>query len=496
MDNAKLMHVLDAAGRLAGHPVRPASKFDQLLTKADALRARADAAAAEAVCSFVVTIRASAAKADDAPFDESKHPRAKDGKFGSGGGSSGGSVKGAGSQADPSSGPMAPAKALKAKFSPSVGTKLKELGFTKKTTADGHSYFVHGTTDVKVYPNLGVQEKKNAVQTRAWISRKEGHDPIHGSGAEALEKLLTRAKAAAEAAKATPAQPSLSKHGYELQETKTSAQGTVALFSKGSAKIALETTSGVWFSQSPGFQAKLGIGEDKLEKLLSGDKEVLKDLGKPAFGQTVETWTDMMVGIKPTTAPAQPHESASGAGEDHSPAHIKQYKALRKGEPTATPEEETAVRSYTGSGYVEMNQKLRADPEGSKSNYINAITKFLDRASLPEAVTLYRGVKSEYAKILKSVIRPGTEFIDHGFVSMSTHKGAADQFAGGLKMEISVPKGAKATPISHFGTHANEHEVLAQRGSVLKVTHFDRANGLVKCELLPPENDHSAEPKF
>lgn len=88
-------------------------------------------------------------------------------------------------------------------------------------------------------------------------------------------------------------------------------------------------------------------------------------------------------------------------------------------------------------------------------------------------MTVYRGVKGDYAKILKSVMHPGTSFVDRGFFSTSTNPSVASNFGGGLTMQIKMPKGTNAAAIGTWSGHHDEHEILLARNTIFHVEAVD-----------------------
>ena len=138
--------------------------------------------------------------------------------------------------------------------------------------------------------------------------------------------------------------------------------------------------------------------------------------------------------------------------------------------PLATTEEKSAIYNYTGPGYADMNTSLRhgkAPSDYGSAGSIKSLKQWLDKAKLPEDVTVFRKVSGEYANLLKSIIFEGAAFQDKGFVSTSSSRNV---WSGEMTFEISAKKGAKGAAVKHMSNHPEEDEILFQAGSKLKVT--------------------------
>ena len=117
-------------------------------------------------------------------------------------------------------------------------------------------------------------------------------------------------------------------------------------------------------------------------------------------------------------------------------------------------------KHYSAEGKARLEAETKAHAE--------ALSGMLDRASLSENVTTFRGVSGEFAKSLTN----GSTWTDKAFTSSSLSEELAMGFAGSSGaaqhlMRINMPKGAKASALPKS---AAEYEVVAQRGSSYKVT--------------------------
>ena len=282
-----------------------------------------------------------------------------------------------------------------------------------------------------------------------------GGDVVQGSGIQALEQAL--------ASLGKPVKGFVTGIGFE--KVASNAQGT--LYKKGDATLWVGD-DGKWVSHSPGHLTKEGIGTGALEQLMMG-----KATSGP-WSNTNVTPAEMMNG---------PQGGLSSTAEDKTlPQHKVLLKKLEKHAPQGTLAEHQAVNVYTGSEYKSINNALRHDnDQGHYTETVSELTTWLDKASLPEDVTLFRKVGGEYAKILKSIVCKGAVFRDRGFMSTSPNPGV---WHGDLKMEILAKKGAKVAAVSHHSQHKHEDEVLVQRGYSMKVIDMDFKNNYLKVELL------------
>jgi hypothetical protein len=110
----------------------------------------------------------------------------------------------------------------------------------------------------------------------------------------------------------------------------------------------------------------------------------------------------------------------------------------------------------------------------------------LAKATVPEAVTVYRGVTGEFA----AGLQPGSEFTDPGYGSTSLSPDAGEMYgAGQTVMRIVVPKGTHAAYITAMEANkGHEQELLLPRGCKYKITGETTENGkrILTAEIVPP----------
>lgn len=141
----------------------------------------------------------------------------------------------------------------------------------------------------------------------------------------------------------------------------------------------------------------------------------------------------------------------------------------RRIRPQWSPDEKSALVSYTGSGYSSINGQLR---RGSVSVYekktINNMIKGMD--PLPQDLLVHRGCSWEqfglgsYENALASI---GKTVTDEGFLSTSVGGHAA--FGGSVKVIVELPKGTVGAFVKSISRFSNENEYIVAAGTKFKV---------------------------
>ena len=403
---------------------------------------------------------------DDAPFVESDHPRGPDGKF------------------------------LGYKSGAAFKEPLASAGF-KKQTGQNKLTYTTPTGDKLVFE----PPKGGAKQSAEWSFYPKNGSPLKGKFSSALQAALAKAQAAGKAGQATnpaqtPASPPATAAAAPATAAAAAAPATAAAAPKpfvgaydetfmaalGGKKIgsgtfengspgqiyevnnskAIISKDGEWYVSTSGFTTKHGNGMEALGQLLGGGGFT----GSPPWSNAPNiSVTDKGIEGKAAIQKTQKSELFAVA------------EKLKAAAPSFTKVEKSAVVAYSGSQYSEINKALRhggKEPETAKH-----IASWLDKASLPEPMKVYRRVSGEYSKIIKSIIFEGAIFQDKGFVSTSYASGV---WSGDLTMIIDAPKGAKGAIIEHVSHHKGEKEILFQRNSKFKVNKI--SGNEIHCEII------------
>jgi hypothetical protein len=153
-----------------------------------------------------------------------------------------------------------------------------------------------------------------------------------------------------------------------------------------------------------------------------------------------------------------------------------------------TPQQTQAIKEYTGSMYRTVNPKLRDGKPVSKADMkdVKLMDQAFDGAKTKEPIEVYRGL-GETDRDLFANIKVGQSFMDHGFVSTSTDKDTAFNFARGdtpTVMRVQVPTGSKAISVDALSAFKksgyvtrSENEILLNRGGSYKVVSITPGKG-------------------
>lgn len=250
------------------------------------------------------------------------------------------------------------------------------------------------------------------------------------------------------------------------------AQFNLGVFEAGMAKpdgsaLKISGESGKWTLASPGHMTKVGENPEGLKALLSGGDWKAHGVKNYAEGQ------------------GYPSPIDSGATSSETGGHEALHHEIAKVRPKPTGVESSAISYYKGVGYTPMNSSLRKT--GKHTPETQKMHNWLARAEIPLDCTLYRGVKGEYAAVLKSIVDEGTTFRDRGFISTSTSEMFSKNWgngSGNILMAIDVKKGQRGAAIRSVNDSDGEYEIVLQDDSKLKVISFDMAAGTMHCELV------------
>lgn len=154
---------------------------------------------------------------------------------------------------------------------------------------------------------------------------------------------------------------------------------------------------------------------------------------------------------------------------------------------TINDEQLSAINQYTDES-IQINTylhtgKMREDPTLEKDeidNIVNKIDSVFKKASIPEDITVYRGITNfELSKMSNSALKVGSKYVPSAFVSTSYDKNVAEEFSQGKNpaiLEINLPKGTKAIALENHADAENksEKEILIARNTEFRVKELKK----------------------
>lgn len=190
---------------------------------------------------------------------------------------------------------------------------------------------------------------------------------------------------------------------------------------------------------------------------------------------------------KPIVKPIREIGKPSRTGKaDFAIAPSVMEKDWRAHNNTLTPEQESAVRRYSGSWYTPMNELLRGQvtPEqraSSKAYWddVEAQAQLVQEsmAPAPRGTKVFRGMRTDAlglgsnpsAEQIQSLV--GQVLVNDAFTSTSVNRDAA--FSGGVHLQIEVPKGSPTLWMNGNSGIPTEQELLLAAGSKMRIDGVD-----------------------
>ncbi|TRW22004.1 hypothetical protein FL857_11825 [Criibacterium bergeronii] len=148
-------------------------------------------------------------------------------------------------------------------------------------------------------------------------------------------------------------------------------------------------------------------------------------------------------------------------------------------------EEIDALIKYTGDNYRNINDSLRGLDIMTDDNKMitEKLKTALDRASLPNNMTLYRGTSIEALGEYKNLDPKnllGKTINEKGFMSTSMNNSVAEEtFLENMHMTIEAPKGSKGLDISPISQYP-ESEILFKSEQEIVITDAKVEDGVLK----------------
>lgn len=140
------------------------------------------------------------------------------------------------------------------------------------------------------------------------------------------------------------------------------------------------------------------------------------------------------------------------------------------------------IYAYTGEEYSEINKGLRQGKLGTKGGFLGGLLggkspleervrgmdAAMEKSVVTEPFVSFRGMFLQGDMLQKFLnAAPGDVLEDKGFVSTSTNPDKA--FSGNIRLEITVPKGARAFSVQSISRYKDEDEIILDRGGSFKV---------------------------
>lgn len=348
-----------------------------------------------------------------------------------------------------------------------VNKQMKDYGFSDPVTNGPVSIWMSGDVYAKYNDENGEwkvwDEGGHSDKGYGYASFKNGVYAAVGPGLEEHEEETAAAVHPSSPAPASNAATFLANKGYTLAE---SGPKSDIFTTPSGAKVEFTPETEEWVAITPNHMPKEGTGLASLQQLMSGQPAIIPPGGSAPWKNTQKTIMTASEKEGQAKIAAQAAEANKWSAE-----HQEKYKKVMAAAPVPTPAQRTAISKYSGSSYATMNDALRHNPGALKNDqHVKALDDYLNNASFPVDFTVERGVKGEYAKILKSVIHPGGTFVDRGYSSTSGRIGGGWT---GLKMKITCPAGSKGASIRAHSQHSSEDEILLPRNAVFKVLKME-----------------------
>jgi hypothetical protein len=411
---------------------------------------------------------------DEANFKESEHPRDADGKF-------------------------SPYQhSISGEVGKKMKTNLKTLEFKKATkTSSGKFKYENPSGAVIV---IEPPPEKGAWSAKwTWYPGPNTKEPIKGSGNKSLSDALEQYAKWNDLNKpesGTPKQeaPKQEEPKKTEEPPKSNTMKLLdTLLDKGFTKAQnywekgdgskIKFVGEKWLSVLPGHVTKMGVGFADLEKLLNGE---VPPSAKSVKTANIDYWPNPAPESKPAPQQPQPKQQTSSGQQHWSELQLE----LTSDAPKPTPTQLSAIRSYTGSTYREMNSNLRENyGQILPGSNISHLQEYLMSAETPKDITVFRKVGDNFAKFLKSIAHPGGTWHDKGFTSCALNK---EVWHGSIHMEIEIKKGFKGASINNMSSNKGETEFLLPAGSIFKFKKITpQANGVthMKMELIDQSLD-------
>ena len=136
--------------------------------------------------------------------------------------------------------------------------------------------------------------------------------------------------------------------------------------------------------------------------------------------------------------------------------------------------EDEAVGDYELEDDYEIKEFVRTQLStltAEAEEYTRFLRNALGKAKTKKNMITYRGLSPNYMNEIKDNLKVGGVIVDAGFISTSTDKNVARNFASdnGYVMEVLIPVGSHATSVNHLSSNSGEDEVLIKNNSTFEI---------------------------
>jgi hypothetical protein len=257
---------------------------------------------------------------------------------------------------------------------------------------------------------------------------------------------------------------------------------SIAVQAKNAKELsaALEALDGIELSNKYGTMFKIRKVGDAFEITNVATGEVLKNS---------TNFAEILSAASKAEDVAKIENSTDAVGNLVHGANKAEDAAVIKNALSALSESElNALTKYTGDDYKVINDYLRglADAPAEIKDTIKKIQEGLDKAYLPENMTIYRGTSPTELGDLQGLLPKdlvGQTFTQPSFLSTTIDKTIAEDFSKGLIMIIHAPEGAKALDISSISSFRTEAEILFQSGTEMLITDAKTVDGILQLTI-------------
>ena len=149
----------------------------------------------------------------------------------------------------------------------------------------------------------------------------------------------------------------------------------------------------------------------------------------------------------------------------------------------APPEQQQALKSFTGSGFVEINDMLYKKWQFSPEEEVDLkwkvaqLDKIIKQYKLDKDIITYRGTEAKYYIDWKV----GTSYLLLAFVSTSTNKNTEIVQGGGFHIELRIKQGTVGMYVGELSSLHDEEEFLLGRG--LKYNVIEKTENAMIVEV-------------